>query len=138
MKHKIVKIILTLSILLIVASACSSDSQDDMQNESSSTEHGEMMFTRVSGFYVSKVCLDELFQHVDHVVRVRVLGERTEVRNFWLTPKNLARYGDDLPELYLAFTINTVQILEVFNGTREAGQIAEVTQMGGGNLAILT
>jgi len=127
MKNKALKAFLMLSILLMIASACSGDTQSTY----SSATYGEMRFTHVSGFYISQACLDGLFQHVDHVVRVLVIDERTELINTWLTPENLARYGDDLPEMYMVSTINTIQILEVFNGTREVGQITEVTQLGG-------
>ncbi|MCL2827762.1 MAG: hypothetical protein FWD99_03405 [Oscillospiraceae bacterium] len=74
------------------------------------------------------------------VVRVEILDERTE----WHNPALVFQHEEALPYLssyhdpalddlenFKPYTFHRIQVLEVFKGEVEAGDILEVTQMGG-------
>jgi len=76
--------------------------------------------------------IEHLSSFSTEVVRVAVLDERVEWLNTWIPPQNeLEDAGGEPSDLYFIYTIYRVEILEVFKGDVEVGDMIEVKQIGG-------
>ena len=116
-----------LVVALVILSACGHDDQDILA-ESIAPENMEIAFTMAD--YIQFTSIDDLLSMTTHVVMVEVLDARAELMNTWL-PCEILGDADNPQELYEVFTVTTLRILEVFQGTHEPGNIIEVWQLGG-------
>ena len=111
MKRKILAAFCILSLCLIALGACAREAEVEV----------DTIFTSLD--YISFPAVDNLSAWASHVVIAEILDERVEFVNTFL----------DHPYIhpYKPFTINTIRILEVFQGGFSAGYIREVSQLGG-------
>ncbi|MCL2284854.1 MAG: hypothetical protein FWC32_00650 [Firmicutes bacterium] len=123
MAKKMFTLILLMLILSLLFAGCVRDGQYPIEQVSL---RGDMEVREMSSFVWIYDSIDTLFSLSTHVARVEILDERTELVNRWIGQEHLGFEGE-----YDVLTVNTIKLLEVFKGGHEAGQIIEISQLGG-------
>lgn len=96
---------------------------------------GEMLTLQTSSDYSSYATLAELLESaVTDVIKAEVLDERFDWIDYTL-PHPEEFWGDGIPEehepRYHPFTVYRLQVLDVFYGNTEIGEVVELAQIGG-------
>ena len=93
----------------------------------------EVITTHISGDRMVYPNIDMLAEWSSDIVRGKILEERIEIISILTpTPENYLLFNEeDRQRFYLIHTVHQLEVLEVFKGDAEPGDIMEVRQMGG-------
>ena len=147
------KFLITFVFLLSFLTACGNESQSNIEQVDDRTdlpawimnffdeeelESGEMLTLHTSGGdYPGYNDLDDLIAlgPITDIVKAKVLDERVEWLDYTLPlSEDLLEYlgiEDEHEPRYEPYTVHRLQVLEVFQGNAETGDIVEVSQSGG-------
>jgi len=97
------------------------------------TKSDEVVTIISKGSYVNYESVEDLIHGATDIIRVQVLDERVELINVLLPLEEYMREYiiRSTEEQYEIHTVNRLRILEVFEGSKQIGDIIEVAQLGG-------